>query len=239
MLIDWFTVIAQAINFLILVWLMKRFLYKPIQGAIDAREKRIATELANADQKEINAQKESAEFRLKNQKFDEQRAALLAKAKEEIGLERERLLADAQKAAVALTLKRQETLKNEEHNLHHSIIHRIQQEVFAITKKLLTDLAETSLEERMVDLFIRRLRGEKEQLTAAIGGTSSPVIVRTTIDLSKAQRAGVEGAIKETLGTQTGSKHRSVRLCVAKVSPLLPHCNLSARSRRDGNSAFG
>ena len=27
MLIDWFTVGAQALNFLILVWLMKRYLY--------------------------------------------------------------------------------------------------------------------------------------------------------------------------------------------------------------------
>ena len=43
MLIDWFTVGAQALNFLILVWLMKRFLYKPILHAIDAREKRIAS----------------------------------------------------------------------------------------------------------------------------------------------------------------------------------------------------
>ena len=42
MLIDWFTVAAQALNFLILVWLMKRFLYKPILHAIDAREERIA-----------------------------------------------------------------------------------------------------------------------------------------------------------------------------------------------------
>ena len=42
MLIDWFTVGAQALNFLILVWLLKRFLYKPILDAIDAREKRIA-----------------------------------------------------------------------------------------------------------------------------------------------------------------------------------------------------
>src|ERR1035441_6695689 len=39
MLIDWFTVGAQALNFLVLVWLMKRFLYKPILDAIDEREK--------------------------------------------------------------------------------------------------------------------------------------------------------------------------------------------------------
>ncbi|MFQ3186924.1 MAG: F-type H+-transporting ATPase subunit b, partial [Marinomonas primoryensis] len=51
MLIDWFTVIAQLINFLVLVWLLKRFLYRPILNAIDAREKRIADELADADEK--------------------------------------------------------------------------------------------------------------------------------------------------------------------------------------------
>jgi F-type H+-transporting ATPase subunit b len=49
MIIDWFTVGAQALNFLILVWLMKRFLYKPILHAIDAREKRIAMQLADAN----------------------------------------------------------------------------------------------------------------------------------------------------------------------------------------------
>jgi F-type H+-transporting ATPase subunit b len=37
MLIDWFTVGAQVLNFLILVWLLKRFLYGPILDAIDAR----------------------------------------------------------------------------------------------------------------------------------------------------------------------------------------------------------
>ncbi len=49
MLIDWFTVIAQILNFLILVWLLKHFLYKPILNAIDAREKKVADELANAE----------------------------------------------------------------------------------------------------------------------------------------------------------------------------------------------
>ena len=58
MLIDWFTVGAQALNFIILVWLLKRFLYKPILNAVDAREKRIAAELADADAKKAEAQKE-------------------------------------------------------------------------------------------------------------------------------------------------------------------------------------
>ena len=83
MLIDWFTVGAQALNFLILVWLLKRFLYKPILNAIDAREKRIAAELADADAKKAEAQKERDEFQHKNEEFDQQRAALLSKATDE------------------------------------------------------------------------------------------------------------------------------------------------------------
>ena len=70
MIIDWFTVGAQTLNFLVLMWLLKRFLYKPILHAIDEREKRIATELANADKKKAEAQKERDEFRKKNEEFD-------------------------------------------------------------------------------------------------------------------------------------------------------------------------
>ena len=60
MLIDWFTVGAQAVNFLILVWLLRQFLYKPILNAIDAREKRIASELADANAKRSRGAKKSA-----------------------------------------------------------------------------------------------------------------------------------------------------------------------------------
>ena len=76
MLIDWFTVSAQAVNFLILVWLLNRFLYKPILNAIDVREKLIATELADAATKKPKHKKDRDEFQHKNEEFDRQRALL-------------------------------------------------------------------------------------------------------------------------------------------------------------------
>jgi len=116
MLIDWFTIIAQVFNFLILVWLMKRFLYKPILNAIDAREKRIADELASADKKKAEAQKESDEFKHKNEEFDKQRAALLSKATQDAQTERQKLMDEARKAADVLSAKRQESLRNDTKN---------------------------------------------------------------------------------------------------------------------------
>src|ERR1700677_4253344 len=121
MLIDWFTVSAQAVNFLILVWLMKRFLYKPILNAIDAREQRIAAELADADAKKAEAQKERDEFQHKNEEFDQQQAALLDKATDEAKAQGERLIDEAGKAADALSAKRQEALKSEAHNFDQAI----------------------------------------------------------------------------------------------------------------------
>jgi F-type H+-transporting ATPase subunit b len=202
MLIDWFTVGAQALNFLILVWLMRHFLYKPILHAIDAREKIIAAELADAAAKKAEAQKDRDEFQHKNEEFDQQRSALLTKATDEAKTERRRLLGEARQAADALSAKRQETLKNDAKNLSQAIARRTQEEVFAITRKALTDLATTSLEERMGAVFTRRLREmegkAKETLGAALKTTPEPAVVRSAFELPAEQRATIQNALNET-----------------------------------------
>lgn len=206
MLIDWFTVGAQAINFLILVWLMKRFLFKPIRDAIDAREKRIAAALADAAAKEAEAQKERDEFQHKNEVFDAQRATLLAKAASEAQEERKRLLVAAREAADALSARRAETLKNDARNLNQTIAHRAQQEVFAIARKTLADLATASLEERMGEVFTRRLRemdgDAKADLGHALETASEPAIVRSAFALPDEQRGAIQNALNETFSAE-------------------------------------
>jgi F-type H+-transporting ATPase subunit b len=213
MLIDWFTVAAQAINFLILVWLMKRFLYKPVLNAIDEREKRIATELANADAKQAEAQKQHDEFQQKNTEFDQQRAALLSKATGEAQAERQRLLDEARKAADAASSKRQESLRAEEQNLHQAISRRTQQEVFAIARKTLSDLATVSLEERLGEVFTRRLRemngNTKDALGKALKTSSDPGVVRSTFDLPTDQRAAIQNALNETFSAEVRVRYET------------------------------
>ena len=206
MLIDWFTVGAQALNFLILVWLMKRFLYQPILHAIDEREKRIAAELSDADAKKAEAQKERDEFQHKNEAFDQQRAELLSKATIDAKAERQRLLNEARQAADALSAKRQETLRNDAHLLNQAISRRTQQEVFAIARKALTDLATTSLEERLGEVFTRRLREmdsqAKEGLAEALKTAIEPSLVRSAFDLPAEQRAVIQNALNETFSAE-------------------------------------
>ena len=217
MLIDWFTVGAQALNFLILVWLLKRFLYKPILNAIDAREKRIAAELADADTKKAEAQKERDEFQQKNEKFDQERAALLTKATDEAKAERQRLIDDARKSADVLSAKRQEALRSDAQNLNQAIRRRTQEEVFAIARKALTDLAATSLEDRMCDVFVSRLQtmdGKvKASLANALKSASEPAVIRSAFDLPPAQHAAIQNALNVTFSADV---KRPIRDCAGR-----------------------
>lgn len=204
MLIDWFTVAAQALNFAILVWLMKRFLYQPILDAIDAREARLASELADAAAMKAEAAKELAEFQQKNKAFDQQRAALLSQATDEANSERKRLLEAARQAAADFAATRGEALRTEARNLNQAIARRAQDEVFAIARQALTELAGTELEERMCDAFTRRLRAldgdARTSLAQALGSVAEPANLRSAVDLPAPQRAAIEAAVHDTFG---------------------------------------
>jgi F-type H+-transporting ATPase subunit b len=206
MLIDWFTVGAQALNFMILVWLLKRFLYKPILDAVDAREKLIATELADARAKKAEAQKERDAFDHRNEDFDQQRANLLSKATDEAKAEGQRLVDEARKAADGLSAKRQQALRDDANNLSQTLRRRTQQEVFAIARKALTDLAATSLEERMGAAFIDRLRTmdgkAKAGVAEALKTVLDPVLVRSAFDLPEEQRTAIQKALDDAFSIQ-------------------------------------
>jgi len=216
-LIDWFTVAAQAVNFLVLVWLLKRFLYKPILDALDARERRIAETLNNADAQKAEAEKERYMFQRKNEAFDQQRAELFQKALDEAQSERDRIIGTARKDSQEIRARRARAMKHEYQDLNQTVARLVSAEVLAITRKVLADLASTALEAHMVEVFIKRLRelsdGEKAQLASAVAGPALPTpgsnpdekvagtAVRTAFELSLPQRAAIESAIEESIGT--------------------------------------
>ena len=202
MLIDWFTVGAQVVNFVILVWLMKHFLYKPILNAIDAREKLIASELADANAKKAEAEKERADFENKNKAFDDQRSALLSKATGDAKDEGAQLLDKARKDADSLRDTQAAALQSDHAKMGSQITRMATEEVFGIARKALSDLATVSLEERMGEVFTRRVHQmngkDKELLAAALKTSSEPAVVRSAFAMPAEQQAAIQNALNET-----------------------------------------
>ncbi len=229
MLIDWFTVLAQAANFLILVWLLKHFLYKPIRDAINAREQGIAKQLEDADDQKAEATKEREAYEQKNATFGKERADLLAKATAAAEAEGQKLLAEARKVADALSAKRQEALRSEAQNLNKALQRRTQDEVFAIARKALLDLGTISLEERLGEVFTRRLReldgAAKAKLGEALKTSSEPGVVRSAFALPAEQCAAIQNALNETFSAD-------IRIRFETAPDLVSGIELAAKGQK-------
>jgi F-type H+-transporting ATPase subunit b len=227
MLIDWFTVAAQTINFLILVWLLRRFLYQPVLAAIDAREAKIAAELKDAAAKKSEAQAERDDFRSKGAALENQRAELLRKATDEANAERQRLLDTARNDADALRVKLDAAVETERLELNREIVRRTQQEVFAIARKALVDLAGTTLEDRIVEVFIRRLREMHEKGNAAPPTLpqGTVALVRSAFDLAPAGRVAIDSAVRAWLGADA-------KLCFQTVPDLICGVEIAVAGRK-------
>ncbi len=213
MQINWFTVIAQILNFLILVWLLKRFLYKPILKAIDEREEKIASQIKDAAAKETIAKKEQAEFSKKNETFDKAKKGLMDKVVAETNEERQKLLEAARNEAAELRSKLDNALKEMQESLNRDISKKTQQEVFAIARKTLTDLASVSLEEQTTSIFIKRINElkneEKKQFMATFKSGSNPVLVQSAFDLPEKQKAEIKSAVNNILGSETNFQFKT------------------------------
>ncbi|RFS20186.1 F0F1 ATP synthase subunit B [Chitinophaga silvatica] len=203
MQIDWFTVIAQVINFLILVCLLKRFLYKPVLKAIADREARINKQLAEAAASKAAAEGEYLLYKERNVEFDAEREKALEKVAIDMEKEKQQLLLQAQKESQTLRIKLQNDLKAEQHNILNEVKQRIQQTVLGIANKTLADLGNTNLETQIVSIFIQRLKHlnetEAHQLIQAIqpGGN---LVVETAYNLNEEQKKQLENTIREMTG---------------------------------------
>jgi F-type H+-transporting ATPase subunit b len=203
MLIDWFTVSAQAINFLILIWLLKRFLYKPILGAMDAREQEIAAQLRDAATQKTEAERERESLRIARAEFETQREELLKKAADEAEITRKRLSNEVRQEIDTLRTKWRATLRQEKDALRAELASRAQREIFAIARQTLCDLAGKELEQQIATVFVRRLNAlngdERDQLVTILKTSRQPAIIRSAFDLRQSERAAIENAITEAL----------------------------------------
>jgi len=214
MLIDWFTAGAQAINFLILVWLLKRFLYRPVLAAIDAREKKIAQQLEAATKQQAQAAAERDDFQRRSTTLEQDREKILRAATESAALERDRLLEGARAEARALRERLAEVLATEREELRRRLKSQTHAEVFALTRRVLQDLSGVDIEERLVEVFLAKLRAlsveQRQQVVRPLVAVPRPArgftaLVRSAFELSTAQRTTIKSAVTDTLGASSDS----------------------------------
>lgn len=180
MSIDWITVAAQLANFLLLVWLLKRFLYRPILKGIDAREAEIAKRLADAKEAKENA--DAAKERYQQQYADHLtvRDNLLEEALETTASQREQMLQAGRDKLEQEQKNWQKFFEQERSEFQMKLQYSGAEALYELVRKALMDLADEQLENAIARHLMRRLEGMHKDIKAAAGEANKQVATVTS-----------------------------------------------------------
>ena len=195
MLVDWFTVAAQALNFLVLVWLLKRLLYRPVLAAIDAREQRISVRLEEAAARETEALRARDALAAEQAAFARDRAARLSALDEEIAALRTKLTGELRDEAEAERQRLRATMDAERRVLQTEGRLRVIEQVFAIARQVLRDLADETLEARLAAILGRKLQDLPAAERAGLCTHGEAPIVRSAFPLPAPHAEALAAAI--------------------------------------------
>jgi F-type H+-transporting ATPase subunit b len=201
--IDWFTLVAQIVNFLILLLLLRRFLYGPIIETMDKREQKIRARLQEAEEMRSEAEHEAERYRRQRQELESQRDEQLAQIRQEVEARRKELLEDAHQEIQEKRQDWQLALRREQDAFLQNLSQRLGREAGEMARRALLDLADVQVERRMVELFETRIREldaeEKAEISASIQESGGEIVIRSAFQLPAEAQQAITNAVQEHL----------------------------------------
>jgi F-type H+-transporting ATPase subunit b len=199
-LIDWFTVLAQIINFLILVFLLRYFLYEPILAAMAEREARIAADLAAAEQKRAEAAQEIVTYQEKNRELEAQREEWLQQARQEVETWQKEKTRQARQEVDEARERWYEALRQEKDGFLQDLRRRVGHQIYTIIRRALADLTGEELEQRLVEQFLRRLEAVdgqvRRQIREALDQPERELVISSAHELPAETRRRLATAVQ-------------------------------------------
>lgn len=162
MQIDWWTLGLQAVNFLVLVWLLWRFLYRPVKEVIERRKELAERAFADAEAKRNEAEAAKRQFEEDQARLVRERQGLLKSMHEEMQSERDKILQAARLEADALSKSARQDLAKE----RETAFTEIRDEVTALAAELASKLLRKAGSELSNGAFLEPLERQLKDLPA-------------------------------------------------------------------------
>jgi F-type H+-transporting ATPase subunit b len=200
--IDWVTVSAQIVNFLVLIWLLQRVLYRPLARALKAREAEVGRSLREAETARAEADAEAQAHRDALQQMEEARDARLEAVEEEAEILKAEMTVKARDELAVRRAAWQAQLEDEKIAFLDRLRRRASEAFVTLARRALSEMADEDLVDRVARVFARRLSAlgadELQQLKSAAGHGETPLVL-SSFPLSPEARTLVAGAIGRVL----------------------------------------
>jgi F-type H+-transporting ATPase subunit b len=227
---DLFTFIATIVNFLIIVALLRIFLYKRIVNAIDSREETIRQRWQTAEEEKEQAEQRAEEYRRKQQTLEEERDDLIDQAEQEAQERKQELTEQARDEVQRQKNEWLRGLEEEKERFLADFRKQAGLELVDILEEILRDLADERLTDKLVDHFADLLEKmdaeEKRRVASAIESADGRVRARCSHELSSEAVSRLNQAVD---AISEGS-----RLDVERAPELIAGVELVTPERRVG-----
>lgn len=225
MLIDSFTVIAQIINFLILIYLLKRFLFNRIIKIMDEREKQITDQMQDAKTAKEAAQKELDEQQRIREELQGKWNEMLAQAKKDAQKKREELVKDARSKIDEEQKNWREAISKQRTAFLRDLRYLSCEQVCQMSRKVLSDLAGEKLENQLIENFLIQLgklsKEEKDDFIRFIDKDERKIWVDSSFQLTREKESEIRKILEKIIGDKIEINF--------KVSPKLI-CGIETRT---------
>lgn len=230
---SYWTIALQAVNFLILVWLLQRLLYRPVLAVIEKR--RVIAERALAEAAEVKEKAEEARRSLERERagFVVDRDALMEKAAAEAARECAISLEGARSQAQRLELQTRQQMERERAQFNETVIAEAAQLAIEIARRLLA----TSQPTNPIDPFLERVAAtlaamppsDRDRLV--LPGETLTLI--SAIPLDEAQRRACTTRVSTALGAPIALSFGEFADLIAGIELRFPRLILRHNWRDD------
>lgn len=197
--VDWITTAAQLVNFLILVYLLKRFLYGRVLAAMDRRQERITARLGEADQREAEAARAGEELNRRIQELEQHRERRMVELERELHTQRSDMLVELRDEMARTRAHWNDAMQRERERFVSELSGESARLSVELAGRVMADLADAKLEEYATRRFVDALDALDEDRRALIRAAEGPLVVRTGLSLDPALRASIEATLSRVL----------------------------------------
>jgi F-type H+-transporting ATPase subunit b len=228
---DWTTLLLQTVNLLVLVWLLQRFLFRPVMAIIAERRRAADALLADAEAACDAARAEADRIAKRRQSLAAEGDQLMADAHASAEAERMELLAQARQEAARTQQAAETTLDQERLRQRRALEAEARQLAVTIAARLLARLppqAATAALLEMLDAWLAALPAADLANLA-----QGPLEVATAATLDEPAQAACTAMLQRRLGDGLRLRFVADRSLIAGVELRGPHARLRNTWRAD------
>lgn len=155
--IETFSLLTQIFNFLLLVFLLTKFLYTPILKKLEERRKKIEEGLMYAQKMKEEAEKSERVREEIIAKAKEEGKKLIEEAKKSAKVKEREMIAKAEKEAKGLLEKAKEEIELERRKMQKELRQQIVDLVFRTSQAVLADVLDLKLQHKIIEKKIQEI----------------------------------------------------------------------------------